>query len=502
MSTCTVRGPLVLALALAAATAACATDSPVGNATRETLPNGAVLVRYPDLPAIDSVGPEVTEVQMDLKFGNLEGDDPNSIFGDIRGVQASSDGTIYVVDNQALEVRVFSPAGEYLRMIVRRGEGPGEILRSNGIILSGDTLLWVNETRQYAIIGVDPDGNELRRFTKPVWIRGYIWDGVFDQLGRYWKEASHTDEDMDERRDQAAGLFNEQYRSYYKSYDLSTGGVDSIYLGEGAYREYIVVRGGTTYYFPIPFDASEITVVHPSGGFWHVNTASYRVTRTGDSGDTVVVIEAALSAPPVTDEDRLAYVQEHVEYAPDERRGIEAAAALAPDVKPMLGGLFVDDEGRLWVERITPSDVPPFHDLFSEDGNYLGSVRLGFQPAPGVRLWVQHGNIYTWVVDELDVPYVVRAPLVVSPATPHAAPAYHVFEPPLGATTPVSQPQSARQPLLHDRRHVQIVPSRLVRRSRTTGGEGHPVARRHPPLRYGVDLGFLAAQLVAHDVPE
>ena len=62
MSTCTVRGPLVLALALAAATAACATDSPVGNATRETLPNGAVLVRYPDLPAIDSVGPEVTEV--------------------------------------------------------------------------------------------------------------------------------------------------------------------------------------------------------------------------------------------------------------------------------------------------------------------------------------------------------------------------------------------------------------------------------------------------------
>ena len=32
-----------------------------GEPTRETLPNGAVLARYPGLPAIDSVGPEVTE---------------------------------------------------------------------------------------------------------------------------------------------------------------------------------------------------------------------------------------------------------------------------------------------------------------------------------------------------------------------------------------------------------------------------------------------------------
>ena len=87
---------------------------------------------------------------MDLKFGSRDGADPNFIFGEIGGIQVASDGTIYVLDNRALEVRVFSSEGEYLRTIVRRGEGPGEILRSNGIILSGDTLPWINETRQLA----------------------------------------------------------------------------------------------------------------------------------------------------------------------------------------------------------------------------------------------------------------------------------------------------------------------------------------------------------------
>ncbi len=109
-------------LALIATAFSCTTESPAGAPAREILPNGATLIRYPDLPAIDSVGPEVTEVQVDLRFGSREGDDPNFIFGDIRGIQAASDGTIYVLDYSATEVRAFDPDGRYLRTISRRGE--------------------------------------------------------------------------------------------------------------------------------------------------------------------------------------------------------------------------------------------------------------------------------------------------------------------------------------------------------------------------------------------
>ena len=377
---------------------------------RETLAQRSRARAVPSLPTIDSVGPEVAEAHVDLRIGTVDGDDPGYIFGDIRGVQGASDGTIYVLDYQAVEVRTFSPDGEYLGTIVRQGEGPGEIREANGILLSGDTLLWIHDHGQWTIIGVDPAGEELRRFDKPVRSYGYIWDGAFDNEGRYWKETRHSDED-EEYREPEPGQLTGFYRRYQKSYNLSTEAIDSVYLGEGSYRSYMETRGGGQTFYSIPFDPSEVTVVSPSGDLWHANTASYRLTRTGEGGDTLVVIEAALPVIPVTSEDRSSYVRRWVDLDPEARRGAEAAAELMPDFKPILESLFLDDEGRLWVERATPSDVPPFYDLFSQDGDYLGSARLAFEPRGSSKVSVQHGNIYTWVVDELDTPFVVRAPV-------------------------------------------------------------------------------------------
>ncbi len=281
---------------------------------------------------------------------------------------------------------------------------------ANGILLSGDTLLWINDHRQWAIIGVDPAGQELRRFTKPVLSYGYIWDGVFDRRGRYWRQTDHSDEE--EYAEPGPGLLTEPYRLYYKSYELASEVVDSVYLGEQVYRNYVVeAPGGRAWYLDIPFEGSEVTIADPAGGFWHVHTASYRLTRTAGSGDTLVVIEAALPVVPVTSEDRSEYVQRVVGMDSDLRRGAEEISALMPDVKPVLEGLFVDDTDRLWVERAVPSNTPPFYDLFSREGDYQGSVRLAFQPRPSSKVAVQNGHLYTWVVDELDTPFVVRAPV-------------------------------------------------------------------------------------------
>ena len=400
---------VTLALIAAVGVSSCETESAAGDPTRETLPGGANLVRYPGLPAIDSVGPGITDVQIGLQFGSREGDDPNFIFGNIRGIQAASDGTIYVLDFQAAEVRVFSPGGEYLRTIARRGEGPGEIAEANGIILSGDTLLWVHDYFQNRIEGLDPAGGEVRSFTKPVFGYGYIWNGAFDRQGRYWREASHRDDQDVHPGDPEPGLLSNTSPLYFKSHDLATEQVDSVYMGETTSRAY---RSAAGWGSQIPFDPSDHHVVNPPGGFWSANTGSYRLTRTDEGGDTILVIEASLAGLPVTPDDRSAYVERWAEREPESRREYEAVAALMPDFKPILLGILVDDEDRLWVRRTVPADASPFFDLFSQDGDYLGSVRLAFQP--GYRYWIQHGAIYTWVVDDVGVQYVVRAPFSLS----------------------------------------------------------------------------------------
>ncbi|MYI06778.1 MAG: 6-bladed beta-propeller [Gemmatimonadetes bacterium] len=402
----------LLSLVFAGAISSCVTESAGPPPLRETLPNGALLVRHPDLPGIDAVGPDVSEAHVDLRFGSLDGADPNLLFGDIRGIQATRDGTIYVLDYQATEVRVFDSDGQYLRTIVRQGEGPGEITAANGIILSGDSLLWVHDHGKWRIVGVNLDGEQVRQFNKPVLSYGAIWDGVFDNLGRYWREESHSDEDWPYPPPE--GWSTSTWREYHKYYDLSDGAVDSVYLGEHVSRSYYHHyrdSNGRLRFLEIDFLPYETAVVNPSGGFWHANTGAYRIVRTGEDGDTLVVIEAGLTAMPVTDEDREAYIEENVEDRPEARAAAEAVAAALPDVKPVLERMFVDDEGRLWVQRLTPPEVPAFFDMFSEDGDYLGSVRFAFTPAFSEFFWVQHGNIYTWVVDELDVQYVVRARL-------------------------------------------------------------------------------------------
>ena len=397
------------ALTLITALLGCENESPspVGGPTRETLLNGAVLVRYPDLPATDSVGPEVAEAHVDLQLGSVDGADPNLTFGAIQ-VQAASDGTIYVLDQPAAEVRVFDSGGQYLRTIVRRGEGPGEVGGANGIRLSGDTLLWINDTGQWTIKGVDPDGQEVRRFSKPVMSVTETWAGVFDDRGRYWREISHSDNEPG--FPPPVGLTSWTGRHYYKSYDLSTEAIDSVYLGEPVFRIYAYSTPDVPFGFlPLRFQPFEMIRVNPAGGFWRAHNTSYRIARTSEDGDTLTVIEVGLPRQPVTDADRTAYVDSIVENRPELRREAEEVAGLMPDARPVLANLFVDDEYRLWVQRVTREGAPAFYDLFSLDGDYLGSVRLAFAAAG--PLVARQGHIYTWIEDDLEVPFVVRAPL-------------------------------------------------------------------------------------------
>jgi len=399
----------IAALFVVSASWSCASETSMdSNAVRETLANGATLIRYTALPPTDAAAPAVADAYADLKLGVLEGD-PNYIFGDIRGVEATGNGTIYVLDYQASEVRAFAPDGTFMEVLASQGEGPGEIREANGIFLQGDSLLWINDHGQMDIIGVDLAGDEVTRFPFPVRSYGYIWDPVWDDRGRLWRATSHSDEER--QWPPETGLVERSYRGYFKWYDPGTEDTDSVYTGDGTGRSYVSEQGGGWSYRGIPFEGGRFTRVIPAGGMWTGNTASYRLARTDEAGDTVLVIEAGLPVDPVTDEDRAEYVRATVERNPESRRTAEAIAALMPDVKPILRSVFVDPGGWLWVQRVTDSGAPSFYDLYTHEGDYLGSLRLVLDGTPRGPLKIRNGNIYTWFLDELDVPYVVRVPL-------------------------------------------------------------------------------------------
>ena len=64
-------------------------------------------------------------------------------FGDPWGVTMSSDGTIFVVDNEKGQVNMFSANRKYIRTIGSLGEAPGELHNPAGVSSSDEGLLFV-----------------------------------------------------------------------------------------------------------------------------------------------------------------------------------------------------------------------------------------------------------------------------------------------------------------------------------------------------------------------
>lgn len=87
-------------------------------------------------------GGEVWTFEDVLTFGEAAGD-PNYQFGQIAGLDVSSDGRILVLDQQAGHIKVFSPEGTFERTIGQPGSGPGELGPQAALLMvgRGDTVL-------------------------------------------------------------------------------------------------------------------------------------------------------------------------------------------------------------------------------------------------------------------------------------------------------------------------------------------------------------------------
>jgi streptogramin lyase len=366
-------------------------------------------VRYSQLPegALEPIAP-------DLSLGVVEGE-THLTFGDIRGIEIADDGTIYVLDHQASEIRAFSPDGSFQGLVAQRGQGPGEILRANGLVRASDGTLWVQDHGQWQLIRLQPAGGEIER--TPMFVRqfGYLWDGAIDEMGRIWTGSSRPLSPFTPGQPPEPGLQQSEIAQAMVVHDLATGTADTIPVAISATSSYVVALQGGWQYRSIPFQASHLTATDPAGAVWSAMGDAYRIARLDTKGDTTLVIEVAHTAAMVTAADREAFITAARERSPEEERVARELSRAMPERKPALSQLVVDDVGRLWVRRYQEdADEPARFDVFDRTGHYLGSIRLGIRISPHFSPRIRDGRLYTVAVDALDVPSVIRIPVGLS----------------------------------------------------------------------------------------
>ncbi len=92
------------------------------------------------LPADAATNPPVNKFQMD-EIWRVDMDQDQFLFGEIEDLLIDADGTIYVLDSQLANVKVFSAAGQHLRTIGREGDGPGEARAPGDLVFMPDGSL-------------------------------------------------------------------------------------------------------------------------------------------------------------------------------------------------------------------------------------------------------------------------------------------------------------------------------------------------------------------------
>lgn len=379
--------------------AACGSGADTAGAwsgTVDTLPSGEIVVHNTDAPLWSSE--ETWQVIEDLRIGNAMSEGPD-LFGSIMSFDVDAWGRVFVLDNQAQEVRIFDSDGSFVRAVGGKGEGPGEFTQAGSVDLSRNGEIWVMGMGEARVSIFDTAGTLLRSERTDGGFVIMPYPGGFDPLGRYNVVLP------------SGGL------TRMARFDQSYDPIDTITMPEdpeeGEFFEYVSETGTSTMRASVPFQGFMTWRNSPAGTVWTLLSGSYQLTEMTSGGEVLRRVSKEHHPIPVTDEEREQAIA-NLEWFT--RQGGTIDPSRFPGSKPSTASFFIDDESNLWVEREVAAadedDERRLFDIFDAEGRFLGMVRLPFPLRSSPHPIMRGGVLYGVTSDEMGVPYVVRGRVV------------------------------------------------------------------------------------------
>ena len=389
-----------LSLAAAALIATACADAQAGSGWTtivDTLPSGTIHVV--NTPPSNEAPP--WQLHEELRIGSVDEEGP-ATFGEIKALVVDSTGRIIVLESQAQEVRVFEADGQHVATYGGKGGGPGEFASAFGLMQASNELLYVPDQRNARMSVLSADSGFLRSYPLTLLRWGYVWDGVM-------RQDDHII---------VPSLVFETRRGLVRIYSPDLTQVDSVLLPEPAVVNQSDPPGAFAWssadeqvsgYTRVPFFATGAGFIDKSGMGWASTPGdpAYRIHRITLSGDTTSLVETRRSPLPVTESERDSAM--NAVYEGLKEYGVTRLdASKIPAYKPTVLGLFNDDNGDLWVQTSSPDSLRRY-DVYSSLGEYRGSVVSRLNVVTYLQPVVRGDAFYAVALDELDVPYVVRA---------------------------------------------------------------------------------------------
>ncbi len=405
---------LALAACGAFVLSACGGDAPAAG----PLVQDSAGVRIVTNPGAGAWAPgEAWALEEELRIGVQLGD-PELQFGMVAGVDATDDGRIVMVDQQAHRVRVFGPDGALEHAFGRAGGGPGELSQAispaTGVFIDAEGAIVVPDLMNARLARFAIDGTVL---DSPL----MTMDDGIPILFRSGPERSiivqRRHMDMSEMATTPNGA-----EPIDALVELRPGSAEGEELDS-------FPAGGT---FSMGADGMPRFRIFSPEPVWAVLTDGRVVRGTNDfyslaisGGDTPVIVRRDVARQPVSERTERQLRDLFAEAFEQQGVPAEMMAPLLQGVSfepywPALASVLAGPDGSLWVQRIDPGEaldeltMEDFQsgnlgsrswDVFDAGGTYLGVVEM---PEGVVPFRFRGDRLYGVHHDEVGVQRIVR----------------------------------------------------------------------------------------------
>jgi len=312
----------------------------------------------------------VLELKEDLSIGGPEAQG-DSALDQVRQFLVDDAGTIYVLDQQAAQVKVFDASGKYLRTIGRKGQGPGELEYPMTMSLNERTGELAVHLQSRGIVFFKTDGTYLRQLSLKGMLGGRARLNSRGQI--YILE-----------------IIMDGENSRYATKKLAPDGSVLATISETPTP---TGPGNTTKAFiPVAFYA-----IDRDDRFIYGFPETYEIRIYGPTEAKVLrKITRDYDPVAVTEEDK---AERRKDVPPGYDREFEF-----PKHHPAYTRFFLSDLGHIFVQTYEKADGGRLmHDVFDAEGRFIG--RLPLKPS-GVG--ILKGKYYALEEDEEGYQYVKR----------------------------------------------------------------------------------------------
>lgn len=342
----------------------------------------------------------------EVRFGDL--DDGPASFGEIRGIAVTKTGTMFVLDFATRELRLFDARGQFLRVVARRGRGPGELEFPTGVVVSDDDQVIVSDPGQDRFSIYAADGRFLRQLR--ISIRGFgdFWHGTVDAAGRII--------DFPVRVSVAGIDPRTQYpRTEDRVRRIAQNGIaDTLAFPRCGPPVPTVVyraREGYNTSFELPFWLNPQTIVTRRGTVWCSPLGEYRLAVGVLGAPLREVVHMDVPPLPVRADQRRHAIDAHAAMVKSIGGTLVAGNPTAiPATAPVIEQIIGDDVGGVWVQRTVPAGAQTALDIFDATGRWIGMIRSSARI--GLVTVISGNTLLTVIPGDDDVPTVVRYRIV------------------------------------------------------------------------------------------